>query len=221
MNRTHLARGLCLGTACSLLLALYACANGDGGRIVVVEAEGDASSTADGATVVVDDSDGGVPVSEDDSAAPCNGSIVINEIQSEGEEFVELFNSGSCDVQLNGYLLEYSSGSGNSPTEFMDLGGSTIRGGDFLVIGCPSFKGTSDLDATSGLGADGQLGLKKGGSTIDEVGWGSISKKVFVEGTAATKPTTSKSIGRVPDGDDTDNNKDDFQQNSPSPGAAN
>jgi len=222
VKHSVLGRGVCLVNAlCVVVLA--ACANGEGGRNVIIEGETlDGGAAADGSIVAGEDGSTIVPEGDSGEAAACNGNIVLNEIASEGDnEFIELFNSGTCDVQLNGYSVEYSSGKGSTPSSIADLGSLTIAGRGFLVLGGPGFSGSSDLDLSSGIGSDGQLGLRKGGATIDEVAWGTITKTVFGEGAAAPKPTTSQSIGRSPDGEDSDNNKNDFSLMTPSPGKEN
>lgn len=222
MKHTALGGKICLvGVLC--VAALLACANGEGGRNVIVEGELlDGGAAADGSAVVGADGSTVIPEGDSGEAAACNGNIVLNEISTEGDnEYIELFNSGTCDVQLSGYSVEYASGKGNPPSSIANLSAQTISGRGFIVLGGPGFSGQSDIDLSSGLGSDGQLGLRKGSATIDEVAWGTITKNVFGEGTTATKPTASESIGRSPDGEDSNNNKSDFSLMKPSPGKAN
>jgi hypothetical protein len=61
--------------------------------------------------------------------------------------------------------------------------------------------------------AGGGVGLRDGsGTLIDAVGWGTVSSSnALIEGIPAQAPPASQSIGRIPNGVDTENNSNDFQ----------
>ena len=80
--------------------------------------------------------------------------------------------------------------------------------------------------STSIAATGGGVGLRDAaGNLVDSVGWGTATN-AFVEGTVAAAPPTTEapgtSTGRVPDGDDTNDNAADFAlDDSPTPKAAN
>ena len=177
--------------------------------------------------------------------------LVINEVYGGGgnagttwkSDFVELRNTGSTSVSLDGKSLQYRSGGGvNAPGlsnvhVLPDV--SVPAGGTFLVKEADGTGGTKALptpDATGALamsGTGGQIFLANSttpldpnvptgtaGSTfnadvIDFVGWGSSSTTSF-EGVRAPATTNTTSITRA-NGADTDNNSADFTAGAPTP----
>jgi len=164
-----------------------------------------------------------------DDAGPCTRRVVINELKVEGatadEEFVELYNAGTCAVPLGGWALKYQASTGNA-----GLAGYTFQTGDsipakgYLVIATDSFSGAKNATLTGGFAkAAGQVGLLDDtGVVVDGVGYGSLTGGTFKEGASATAPPASGSIARTSDGVDTDDNAADFAVSTPhSAGAAN
>ena len=156
-------------------------------------------------------------------APVCDATVTINELQTEGaeaeDEFVELYNGGSCAVQMADYVLYYRSATGTTDSTLWTATSSqTLGPGVFFVLGGAKFTAVA-ADFTMAPGASlgaagGTLALKKGPTTIDLVGWGTAA---YADGLAAPAPAASKSIGRHPDGADTDNNAADFTEGTPSP----
>jgi hypothetical protein len=153
-------------------------------------------------------------------APPCSARVVLNEVQTAGpdgeeDEFVELFNPGTCPVLLDGHKLFFQS-DGDKDLVWSAAAGQSLQPGHFFVLGGQQFSGSFDFAMGSvALGPDGGLGLEKDGAPVDAVGWGAAA--AFVEGSAASAPATGSSIGRFPDGTDTDDNQKDFRSLKPSP----
>ncbi len=165
--------------------------------------------------------------------APACGKVVLNEVMSQGatasDEFVEMFNPNACTVALNGYKLNYSSSTGSPPTAIQTFTAAhSIPAGGYLVIVGSAFAGDAGVTAirtSIGLAAAaGRVGLVDPTSkVVDAVSYGTVSgPTTYVETAAAPSPPAGKSIGRKPNGTDTDNNAMDLQVlTSPSPGSAN
>jgi hypothetical protein len=164
----------------------------------------------------------------DDSGAGCTQKVVINELMSNGPsgaEFVELYNPSTCAVPIGNWELKYQASSGNPGSAGAKFGsGESIPAKGFFVVGTSDFSGAKDATLTAGLGNTGaQLGLVNDtGKLIDAVGYGTGTAGTYTEGTPAGVPATGGSIGRSPNGGDTNNNKTDFKTyGTPSPGIAN
>jgi hypothetical protein len=211
--------------------SLVACANGanggyvgddeaglllDSGRDVNVLPTGD-SSPVDGAT------------GNDSGGTGCTGAIVINELKTGGatdltDEFVELYNPNSCAVPLSGWALKYEAASGAAGgAGYVFVAGDSIPAQGYFLLGSSTFSGKTDATLINGLAAAGQVGLiddKK--AIIDGVAYGTVTGGTYGEKQSAAAPAAGKSIGRSPNGKDTDSNSADFKVlTSPSPGAAN
>ncbi|AKU94287.1 hypothetical protein AKJ09_00951 [Labilithrix luteola] len=224
-----------------LVLALLApaCANGtDADLGGSEETNGDASTSGRGdSSVLPSDKDGGSGgngtkdgAAEGGGGGPsgCTTKLVINEVLVEGTnnaEFVELYNPNACDVDFSGWEVRYlpkSPASSADGTAFFKAGnGATLKGGKFYLLGAGDIGVTPDKTFNGTLGnAGGQIALvDESGSIVDAVGWGATGK--YTEGTAAKIATPGKSIGRHPDGADTDDNQSDFAQGDVTPGASN
>lgn len=145
------------------------------------------------------------------------------------DEFVEIHNTSSSPVDLNGYRLVYRSASGSTDVgPFATWSTSTIvpPGGFYLVAALPpSYDGPVVPDLTydpsacscSMSGTAGGLALRNGpvntGTIIDSVGWGSVTNG-FAEGTSTTAhpiDANDNAKARKTNGcTDTDNNANDF-----------
>ena len=162
-------------------------------------------------------------------AAPCAAMLVINEVQTAGaasadDEYVELYNAASCTITLDGYMLLYRSSDGVSDLlVWTAVPGQTMASGQFFVIGGKDYPSAPDYQfpAQVALGGDGGgLGLLKDDDLVDSVAWGDATN-IYVESSAAPAPQAGKSIGRLPDGKDTDNNSVDFKEATATPRKSN
>jgi hypothetical protein len=154
---------------------------------------------------------------------------VINEIMtgtnaSASNEFVEIFNPCSSTLQLSGWQLVYRSASGTSDNSLYAWTSGSIGAGSYALIGGTGWTGsTPDGTLTSGLGSSGGgVGLADDNATlVDSMGYGSATNSL-IEGNAAAAPSGGGSVGRSPNGVDTDDNSADFASfDSPTPGAEN
>jgi uncharacterized repeat protein (TIGR01451 family) len=189
-------------------------------------------------------------VSDDIASADPSVSGTMAGIQDEGifisellpgvpgnnnQEFIELYNAGDTAVDLNGYSLWYSLGTGQEEQQVYSWDEQTPipAYGHFLLV-------RSEKDF--GIIADGQfdtslferkggLALRDaGGTAVDQVGWGDAADGFF-SGTPAPPPNDGASLERLPGGTagngvDSDDNAADFiareapdPQNSGSPAA--
>lgn len=158
------------------------------------------------------------------SGATPDCQLFINEVSpaSTSEDYIELYNPDGCpDVDLTGYEIVYRPPGGSTDTVLFEGDSATMPGGDFFVVGMTA---VSQKDATFVNGAlraeGGQLALKDGSSSVDEVAYGTGSG-TYGEGSAAPAAGTDQSIGRSPDGHDTNDNSADFSVGNLSPGEAN
>lgn len=160
--------------------------------------------------------------------------LVINEIDydtpsaSDTAEFVEILNPGTNAVDLSAYRIEMVDGTGDKPYATYTLTGS-LGAGKYLVIG--------DTAVITPLGADvlketlDSKGLQQGPDVVRivKIADDKVVDAVQYEGTAdgtgegasAPSDTDVKSIGRCPNGRDTNDNRADFVLMTPTPGAAN
>ena len=167
-----------------------------------------------------------------------NAAIVINEIDydqpgSDIAEFVELFNPGSASVLLDGYSLELINGSSGDVYRSLDLSGSTIAANSYLVLcgDTTAVRNCSiDIASRSWIQNGGQSGdaiaLLFGGALIDSIVYEASGHFPgnYSEGSGLTNADSNSilmSIGRLPDGLDSNNNASDFGSNCLTPGSAN
>ncbi len=166
-----------------------------------------------------------------------NPEVVINEIDylqpgPDSRELVELYSSGDIEVSLAGYELDLV-GPDGAPYATLDVGAivDVLAPGEFLVIGNARSlnvmpDGTPSLfipDGTLRNGVGG-LVLRAGNVVVD-----SMSHMGAIDGVsegAGFAPEDDpavelQSVGRCPDGQDTDDNAADFVQSLRTPGRAN
>jgi hypothetical protein len=173
-----------------------------------------------------------------DSGGTCTGKVLVNELLTEGgainKEFIELYNPSTCDVVIEGFKLRYKSASG-MPAQGTLLhtfaAATTIKGKGFYVVGTAQYTGMNDVQfsATDNTGngflstGNGQVALFDGADVkLDGIGYGTLTGGDYAETKAAVSATQSASIGRKPDGADTDDNsKDCTFFSTPTPGAKN
>jgi hypothetical protein len=146
------------------------------------------------------------------------------------DEFVEIVNSGSAAADVSGWKLVYRSAAGTSDVVLATIpDGTTLAAGAFYLFGGAGYVSGPAADqsySTSIAATGGGAGIRDAdGDLVDSVGWGSATN-VLVEGTATGAPGTSvapgTSTGRIPDGDDTNDNAADFViDETPTPKASN
>jgi Lamin Tail Domain len=211
--------GSVIATAAIMTLVMIACAKGTDS--VDVSDEGGAGD-ARGDLVVIPDPDSSIPPIDGGTDAPVDSPpatgthVVINELQTEGsnanDEFVELYNPTSSTVSLANWEIRYASGGGGAGGAGHKFNGTaSIAAGAYLVLSGGTW--------TPGMQqSDGQLGLfnatlPAAGTLIDGIGYGTVSGGSihYNEGQSAPSPPASGSIGRSPNGGDTDSNKTDFK----------
>jgi len=164
-------------------------------------------------------------------AAPAASEVVINEVfydpagRDDGFEFVEFHNTGGFPVALAGWTLETGNGSRQNAwtLEWAGSAGDSIDAGGFFVVGEESL--ASRAQAVTGLdlqnGPDG-CRLKGPHEEIDVIGWGDLAFGEYYEGNPCEDVSSGQSLGRDPDGWDTDSNRDDLvPMEHPSPGEYN
>jgi hypothetical protein len=174
------------------------------------------------------DNDGLNVISDTNAYIVGEFNIYINEIyyDTPGADsgcFTELFGPGM--TSLDGFTLVGVNGNGGVDYAVIDLAGQTIPGDGFFVIGDNSAVPNVDLvDTLANLqNAPDNLELRYNGITIDAVGYGELNGWVFTgEWLPAPDVDYGHSLGRYPDGQDTDNNAVDFNDyDTLTPGNAN
>lgn len=184
------------------------------------------------------------PVTEPVVCVPGEQTIKINELlpnpdgdDAEGE-FVELVNVSSDTVSIAGWGIAAGTSSWPGAASFVFSGAATIPAGGYVVVGG---LGVDEADFYTDDGNKFSLGngsknpdgvrlIDCVGEVQDTVLYGDPMDPVedfeldddAGAATMATMPGENYSVGRSPDGVDTDNNEDDFLTNMPpSPGEEN
>lgn len=145
----------------------------------------------------------------DDPGSP---NIVINEFvadpgTTQGNEWVELYNSGATQIDLTGWTI-----TDGASTSLASLNSLSIGPGGYLK---------SDITGSK-LNNPGDIIILKNASgvVIDYVAYGNWNDGNTADN--APRPLTGQSDGRCPDGSDTDADNTDFRIfDVPTPGAAN
>ncbi len=142
-------------------------------------------------------------------------------------EFVELVNTGSVPVQLEGFVIEAAKSSWGinatlpvgavvEPGAFFLIGGGTVSNEDYSA---------TKLDLGQGGDGDGVRVLDCTGVVLDTVLYGDSEEDELVGDGGATdvvdEVSEGSSIGRFPDGEDTNAHTDWHPYGTPTPGAAN
>ncbi len=115
------------------------------------------------------------------------GQVVLNEVLANpdaepAEEWAELYNAGSAQVDLGGWSLSDSNGYGSSGSVMLELGTEIAAGGYLVVV----LRGSDGL--LNNGGDDVEL-YNANGELVDEVTWSSSAQG-------------DRSLARVPDGDE-------------------
>lgn len=126
--------------------------------------------------------------------AAANEHIVINEVYPSPEagesEWIELYNPTPNEINLSLYTIKDKAGH-----TFSDLAGMTIKSEDYSVV---------YDDKILNDGGD-TIFLQEDSTTVDQVIYDNTSQY-------APLPSKGKSISRVPNGSDSDNDASDFQR---------
>jgi endonuclease G len=166
------------------------------------------------------------------TAEAASTSVVISEFRTRGpngaaDEFVELYNLTANPINIGGWKINRSNGSGAINTQITITAGTMIPAhGHFLATNSAAGGYSGSVPAnqswTVGITDDGGVGLLDAANNIiDQVGMSAGS--AYKEGTVLSQLTTSvnRSHERKPGGangstQDTDNNATDFQLITPS-----
>lgn len=183
-------------------------------------------STANEATIVCTASGGG-----GSSTGVRVNEVMTGSTGAAANEFVELVNAGTEAVDAGGYRVVYRSAAGTSDTLLGTLPAGTILApGAHYLLGGSGYTGPVPADqsfATGMASTAGGVGVRNADDTLlDSVGYGATAANGLVEGQPATAPPATaspgSSIGRMPDGADTDHNDVDFVVSAtPTPRGAN
>jgi len=181
------------------------------------------------------------PGASNDCGGPAGGDLVINEVDydqpsSDTAEFIEIYNNDTVGVSLSGFSLELVNGTGGGASVYQTIAlpGVTLTAGDYFVV-CANAATVAncDLDAVSSIqnGAPDAVALLLGGVILDTVSYEGNTGVPYTEfsGSGLQDPGTggvgggndNKSISRLPDGFDTDQNNVDFRVVCATPGSAN
>ncbi len=167
--------------------------------------------------------------------SPCDTTVVINEFLADpagsdsGTEWVELYNTGDSDVDLSGWKLEYGASSYSGSASFPD--GAVVPAGAYLVVGGDLVDEVEIVMSLSmGNASEGADGLRltcADGGIADVVVYGDTNDEGWTDeagdlSTVAAAAPSGASLGRDPNGVDTDDSGADFVAfDYASPGAAN
>ncbi len=150
----------------------------------------------------------GLQVSGPATVAWPPSTLVVSEVQTGGasasDEFVEIGNMGSTEVDLAGLEVVYVTATGGTVTRKATWPTSTILApGRHLIVAntAGAYASIGDLTYSSGLAATGGAMVLRvvGGAPIDAVGWGDATNG-FVEGSPAPVSGPGLSIERGPGG---------------------
>lgn len=134
--------------------------------------------------------------------------VVISEFRVRGsaggnDEFIELFNPTSGEVDISGWIIQRSNDGGTISTHYTFPLGVTLQSGQFYLLTNSSSGGyddgiTGDANYGSGITDSGGLALflADGVTVVDQVGFGTLS--AFGEGTKLTSlgSTSASNIDR-------------------------
>ena len=147
----------------------------------------------------------------------------IGSVSDEKQEFVELYNPNTSDVDLTGWYVQRKTKTGSSYSTFapnaLFSGKKIPANGYFLIARQGYFANLADIFVDNPLTEDNSLALKNPNEdVVDKVGWGQAED---YESRPVQNPEPDKSIGRKTDEPDTDENSADFEAGNPTPKAKN
>jgi len=165
-----------------------------------------------------------------------SATVLINEIDydqggTDTAEFIELFNSGSDDVNLDNYHLDLINGGLiNTPTyRSFDLAGYSLAANSYFVI-CGNSSMVMNCNFNAGInsnliqnGSPDGIALYDGSDLIDAITYEGVIAGVTEGsgGALADQNSGIMSIGRLLDSQDTNNNAADFEYGCITPGTTN
>jgi len=185
-----------------------------------------------------------IPMNPADVLAAQADHIVISEVYGGGgnsgatlkNDFIELYNPTSSDIDISGWTVQYRSATGDFDKKDdnleLKLVNAVIKaGGYFLIQAAKGTGGTEDLptpDATSSTITMSKDSFKirlldAEGNVVDFVGVGSASEfegsptPAISNSTSAQRKDNDGSSNGVTNGWDTDNNIEDFYIKAPTP----
>jgi hypothetical protein len=154
--------------------------------------------------------------------------LVISQFQTTGgagktgNDFIEIYNPTSTDIDLKGYRLVKRTKVAATDTLIKSWSDSIIiKAHGFYLWANSNYTDisiTPDIKTTGTIADDNGIALRQGandtGALIDSVGWG-LASNGFVEGTGLLNLTANQSYERKPTGEtgnneDTNNNFSDF-----------
>jgi len=149
------------------------------------------------------------------------GQVCINEVLYDpagpdtGVEYVELYNAGQTTVSLADWRLEAGNGASAGDWRLQWTGDRsyTLNPGAFFLLAGEQVEGAVDVSIKLSLqnGPDGLRLLSSAGDLVDLVGWGRLEYNEFYESRPASDAPSGFALVRLPDGEDTNNNADDFE----------
>lgn len=172
------------------------------------------------------------------ASIPGHATVIINEIDydqpgADVAEFIELFNSDTTAVTLDGYTLDLVNGSSGNTYLSLDLSGLSIAANGYIVL-CGDITAVGNCNTSVATGSWLQNGgssgdavaLLLGAALLDSVVYEGIGSHLgfYAEGNSfadADSGSISMSIARLPDGLDSDHNASDFGSACLTPGSAN
>jgi len=165
------------------------------------------------------------------TAAPAHAAstnLVISEVYGGGgnsgsiwtNDFVELYNRSDAAVDVSGWVVQYYSKAGTTPSNTTTLTESVPAHHTYLVQMAKGNGGTTLLPTPDAIGTaamsgtDGRIDLTSGTTVVDRVGYGAA---LFAEGTPAPALSSTTSATRNSPCIDTDDNATDFRVTDPTP----
>ncbi|MBP9812964.1 lamin tail domain-containing protein [Candidatus Saccharibacteria bacterium] len=164
-------------------------------------------------------------------AASLDRHIVINQIQTNGlasgtplEEFIEIYNPTTENIDLSNWELRYVTSTGNLLTAkvfYKFTAGKILYPGGHVVLATEAYPSINanilrySTSSFSGLSFDGATVdlIDSTGELVDRVGWGDKQTILCETSPAAAPPKASSITRKISDGlvIDTDNNFADFE----------
>jgi C1A family cysteine protease len=165
--------------------------------------------------------------------SPATGDMVINEVDydqvsTDLAEFIELKNTSTSPINLNGYVLDLVNGNDGLIYSTIALPDVTVAAGDYYVICGPNGTVPACNHVVTGFlvqnGAPDGIKLSKGSLTVDSLGYeGDVPG--YTEGTSLLLDDDPAAgvvgLSRFPDGFDDNINDLDFRLACATPGFAN
>lgn len=155
--------------------------------------------------------------------------LLITEVQTKGaggekDEFVELYNPNNTDIVLSDWYVQRKTKTSISYLSYAtskNFENKYIKANGYFLIARngSNYSNIADLIIDKSLTDDNSLVIKNpNGDIVDKIGWGQASE---YEAEPTLNHQVGKSIGRIKINNnnfkDTDNNKNDFEINIPTP----